>query len=89
MLFPENCYGIYKTGFGAKVFAYEYGIQGGYGSGAAGWQVHHVKAPCQNQNRTYVTMDDTQLRSFAQADPKLFMQTYPPPIRIDEVQKAP
>lgn len=42
-----------------------------------------------DQNRTYVTMDDTQLRTFAQTDPKLFLQTYHPPVLIDEVQKAP
>ena len=39
--------------------------------------------------RAYVTMDDVQLREFAQADPRLFLQTYRPPILIDEVQKAP
>lgn len=48
-----------------------------------------LKHLAKDQNRTYVTMDDTQLRSFAQADPKLFLQTYQPPILIDEVQKAP
>ena len=41
------------------------------------------------QNRTYVTMDDSQLRDFARTEPKLFLQTYEPPILIDEVQKAP
>ena len=43
----------------------------------------------EGQNRTYVSMDDTQLRSLAQAEPRLFLQTYKPPILIDEVQKAP
>ena len=43
----------------------------------------------EGQNRTYVSMDDTQLRSLAQAEPRLFLQTYRPPILIDEVQKAP
>ena len=42
-----------------------------------------------DQKRTFVTMDDAQVRQFARADPKLFFQTYPPPILIDEVQKAP
>ena len=44
-----------------------------------------LKHLAKDQNRTYVTMDDTQLRSFAQTDPKLFFQTYQPPILIDEV----
>ncbi len=48
-----------------------------------------LKHLAKDQNRTYVTMDDTQLRTFAQTDPKLFLQTYHPPILIDEVQKAP
>ena len=48
-----------------------------------------LKQLAKDQNRTYVTMDDTQLRQFAQTDPKLFLQTYQPPILIDEVQKAP
>ncbi len=43
----------------------------------------------EGQNRTYVSMDDTQLRSLAQMEPRLFLQTYRPPILIDEVQKAP
>lgn len=41
------------------------------------------------QNRTYVTMDNTMMRSLAQTDPVLFFQTYRPPILIDEIQKAP
>ncbi len=48
-----------------------------------------LKHLAEGQNRTYVTMDDTQLRAFAQTDPKLFLQTYQPPLLIDEVQKAP
>ncbi|MBP5270283.1 MAG: ATP-binding protein, partial [Clostridia bacterium] len=48
-----------------------------------------LKHLANDQNRTYVTMDDTQLRSFAQSDPKLFLQIYQPPILIDEIQKAP
>ena len=43
----------------------------------------------EGQNRTYVSMDDTRLRSLAQVEPRLFLQTYRPPILIDEVQKAP
>ncbi|MBP0969865.1 MAG: ATP-binding protein [Oscillospiraceae bacterium] len=48
-----------------------------------------LKHLAEGQNRTYVTMDDTQLRNFAQTEPKLFLQTFQPPILIDEVQKAP
>ncbi len=48
-----------------------------------------LKHLAKDQKRTYVTMDDTQLRTLAQTDPKLFLQIYQPPILIDEVQKAP
>jgi predicted AAA+ superfamily ATPase len=48
-----------------------------------------LKQLAKDQKRAYVTMDDTQLRQFAQTDPKLFLQTYQPPILIDEVQKVP
>jgi predicted AAA+ superfamily ATPase len=41
------------------------------------------------KRRKYISLDDVQLRSFAKNDPKLFLQTYPPPIIIDEVQYAP
>ena len=40
-------------------------------------------------DRTYVTMDNTMARELAQSDPVLFFQTYKPPVLIDEVQKAP
>lgn len=48
-----------------------------------------LKHLAEGQSRTYVTMDDSQLRDFARTEPKLFLQTYQPPILIDEVQKAP
>jgi predicted AAA+ superfamily ATPase len=41
------------------------------------------------QNRHYVTLDDPDIRALAQQDPGLFVQTYPPPVLIDEVQYAP
>ena len=41
------------------------------------------------QNRTVVTMDNDFARELAQGDPRLFFQTYRPPILIDEIQKAP
>ena len=43
----------------------------------------------QDSGRTYVSMDDADLRELAERDPKLFFQMYQPPILIDEVQKAP
>ncbi len=41
------------------------------------------------QNRTIVTMDNDYLRELARTDPRLFFQTYKPPILIDEIQKVP
>ena len=43
----------------------------------------------ENEQRTYVTLDNSRDRELAQSDPKLFFQTYKPPVLIDEVQKAP
>jgi predicted AAA+ superfamily ATPase len=40
-------------------------------------------------SRNYVTLDDLDQRMLAQNDPALFLQTYKPPIIIDEVQYAP
>lgn len=34
-----------------------------------------LKHLAEGQNRTYVTMDDSQLRDFARTEPKLFLQT--------------
>ena len=42
-----------------------------------------------DQNRAYVSMDNARDRELAQSDPKLFFQTYKPPVLIDEAQKAP
>ena len=39
--------------------------------------------------RKYVTMDDPDVRMLAKRDPALFMQRYPPPVVIDEIQYAP
>jgi predicted AAA+ superfamily ATPase len=39
--------------------------------------------------RKYVSLDDTQARRLAQTDPRLFIETYAPPVIIDEVQYAP
>ena len=43
----------------------------------------------QGTGRTYVSMDDADIRELAERDPKLFFQIYKPPILIDEAQKAP
>jgi predicted AAA+ superfamily ATPase len=39
--------------------------------------------------RRYVTLDDMNLRGLAKSDPALFLQRFPPPVLIDEVQYAP
>ena len=38
---------------------------------------------------TYVTLDYPRLRELARTDPELFLQQYPAPVIIDEVQYAP
>lgn len=44
---------------------------------------------CAEEGRHYVTLDDLDIRQMAQQDPGLFIQTYPAPLMIDEVQYAP
>lgn len=39
--------------------------------------------------RTFVTLDDLDLRRLAQDDPRLFLSQYRPPVVIDEIQYAP
>lgn len=39
--------------------------------------------------RRYVSMDRADYRDLAERDPVLFFQTFPPPLLIDEIQKAP
>jgi uncharacterized protein len=39
--------------------------------------------------RRYVSLDEFGPRALAQEDPELFLQRYPPPVLIDEVQNAP
>lgn len=48
-----------------------------------------LKHLAEGSGRTYVSLDDLTVRELAQRDPKLFFQTYKPPILLDEVQKAP
>ena len=40
------------------------------------------------ENRTYVTLDDPLVLSLAKMEPALFLQRFPPPVLIDEVQYA-
>jgi len=42
-----------------------------------------------DEGRTYVSLDDPNIRSMAKTDPALFMQRYTPPVLIDEIQYAP
>ena len=48
-----------------------------------------LKHLAREERRTIVTMDSDQARELALNDPRLFFQTYRPPILIDEIQKAP
>jgi len=43
----------------------------------------------QESPRNYVTLDDFDARALAQSDPALFLQTWPAPVIIDEIQYAP
>jgi hypothetical protein len=40
-------------------------------------------------DRKYISLDDLEARKFASTDPKTFIEAYPPPVFIDEVQYAP
>lgn len=44
---------------------------------------------CSMGKRNYVSLDDFDARQLAKEDPGLFVQTYKPPLIIDEVQYAP
>ena len=44
---------------------------------------------CADKNLNYVTLDDLQAQELAKSDPKLFLQSHPHPLIIDEVQYAP
>ncbi|MGN0608525.1 MAG: ATP-binding protein [Oscillospiraceae bacterium] len=48
-----------------------------------------LKHLAEGTDRTYVSLDDLMARELAQSDPALFLQTYKPPVLIDEVQHAP
>jgi hypothetical protein len=40
-------------------------------------------------DRGYITLDDPLVLDLARRDPALFMQRFPPPVLIDEIQYAP
>ena len=42
-----------------------------------------------DENMTYVTLDHPRIRDLAKNDPELFLQQYPVPLIIDEIQYAP
>lgn len=44
---------------------------------------------CGIGHRTYVTLDTLDNRDLARGDPALFLQRFPPPLLIDEIQYAP
>ncbi len=41
------------------------------------------------KERNYISLDELEVRTLAKDDPKLFLQTYKPPLIIDEIQYAP
>jgi uncharacterized protein len=47
--------------------------------------LQHLK----DKRRKYVTMDDPLILNLAREDPALFLQRFPPPVLIDEIQYAP
>ncbi|GHV85051.1 ATPase [Spirochaetia bacterium] len=49
------------------------------------WLLQEIKGT----GRKYVSLDDMQARNLARTDPRLFIETYTPPLIIDEVQYAP
>ena len=42
-----------------------------------------------NDERRYVSLDNTRQRDLAKSDPELFLQRFRPPVLIDEIQYAP
>lgn len=44
---------------------------------------------CEKKKRTYVSLDTLEYRELAKQDPALFLQRFPAPILIDEIQYAP
>ena len=48
-----------------------------------------LKKLIEGSGRLYVTLDDIVVRTLAKSDPETFINTYRPPVFIDEVQYAP
>ena len=48
-----------------------------------------IKKLMEGTDRKYVTLDDLEMRRMAKEDPKTFIEVFPPPVFIDEVQYAP
>ena len=48
-----------------------------------------LKNMVQGAKRGYISLDDMEAQKLAQNEPELFMQRYPPPVIIDEIQYAP
>ena len=48
-----------------------------------------MKTLMKGTDRKYVTLDDLEMRNMAKEDPKTFVEVFPPPVFIDEVQYAP
>ncbi len=44
---------------------------------------------CMEKNRTFVSLDDLEIRNLAKNDPSLFFQKYKTPLLIDEIQYVP
>jgi predicted AAA+ superfamily ATPase len=49
------------------------------------WVMEHLA----ESGRTYVSLDEFRVRELAKKDPERFIQEYPPPVIIDEIQYAP
>ncbi len=46
--------------------------------------IRHVAGT--REGTTYITLDHPQIRNLARTDPELFLQQYPAPVIIDEIQ---
>ena len=44
---------------------------------------------CMEKSRTFVSLDELEIRNLAKSDPALFFQKYKAPLLIDEIQYAP
>lgn len=51
--------------------------------------LQYLSARTPRLKRQYVSMDEFEIRALAKNDPSLFLEQYPPPLIIDEIQYAP